>query len=89
MVITWEDALADRYAKGKTAGKTEGKTEGRTEGKLEATRDAIALLAQHRHSQLPDGFEEKLAAIASLPRLYQILEQVSDGVSLAELDLTP
>ena len=85
MVITWEDALADRYTKGETKGRTEGEAS----GALKATRRAILLLARHRHSQLPDGFEEKLEAIDSLSRLYEILEQVPDVTSLEELDLTP
>ena len=79
MVITWEDALEER--------ETKGRTEGRTEGKLEASRDAIVLLAKHRHGQLPEAFEEKLEAIDDLDRLHQILEQVSDVSSLEELDL--
>ncbi len=93
MVITWEDALAERYDRGKTDGRTEGKTEGETEGETKGrtkeARNAIVLLARHRHGELPDGFEEKLEAIHSLRRLHQVLEQVFDGVSLEELDLTP
>jgi len=77
MVITWEDALAEREARGEAR------------GQLKATRGAIVLLARHRHGELPDGFEEKLASIESLRRLYEILEQVSDVASLKELDLAP
>jgi len=117
MVITWEDALADRYAKGRAEGEARGRAEGeargraegqargraegqargraegqargRAEGELQATRRAIVLLARHRHEELPDGFEERLGAIHSLKRLYEILEQISDVASLEELDLAP
>lgn len=83
MVITWEDALADRYAEGRA----EGEARGRAEGELQATRRAIVLLARHRHFELPDGFGERLEAIDSLQWLYEILEQVPDVTSLEELDL--
>lgn len=85
MVITWEDALAERYAKGRA----EGEARGEARGELKATRRAIALLAGHRHDELPDGFEKKLEAVDSLQRLYEILEQVSDIASLEDLDLAP
>jgi len=91
MVITWEDALADRYAKGRAEGEARGEArgeaKGRAEGELQAARRAVVLLARHRHDELPDGFEDKLEAIHSLQRLYEILEQVSDGASLEELEL--
>ena len=77
MVITWEDALEEREAKG------------RVEGGLETARSAIVVLARHRHSRLPDGFEAKLDVVDDLRRLYKILEQVPDVRSLEELDLTP
>ena len=85
MVITWEDALKERY----TAGLDKGRDEGRDEGALQATRRAVVLLAKHRYAQLPDGFEDKLEAISDLSRLYEILEQLADVHSLEELDLTP
>ncbi len=77
MVITWEDALEERWA------------EGKAEGKIEATRQAIILLAKHHHGSLPNGFEEKLEAIGDLSRLYEILEQVTEVRSLEALDLSP
>ncbi|MCP4657150.1 MAG: hypothetical protein GY856_17210 [bacterium] len=77
MVITWEDALAERWAAGLA------------EGKLDATRQAIVLLAKHHHGSLPADFEEKLEAIDDLSRLYEILEQVTEVRSLDELDLSP
>ncbi len=77
MVITWEDALEEREAKGRTEGRTEG------------VRRAIVLLARHRHGQLPGSFEEKLEAIEDRSRLYEILGQVSDVASLEQLDLEP
>ena len=97
MVITWEDALADRYAKGRARGRAEGEARGRAEGEargradgeFQATRRAIVLLARHRHEALPGDFEDRLEAIDSLERLYEILEQVSDGTSLEDLGLTP
>ena len=89
MVITWEDALEEREAKGEARGRVEGRAEGRVEGELKATRRAIVLLARHRQGQLPDGFAEKLEAIDNLSRLYKILEQVPDVSSLEELDVTP
>ena len=85
MVITWEDALAEREAKGEARGEARG----RVEGELKATRRAIVLLARHRQGQLPDGFAEKLEAIDNLSRLYTILEQVPDVSSLEELEVTP
>ena len=85
MVITWEDALADRYAKGIA----DGEARGEARGELQATRRAIVLLARHCHDELPESFEDRLAAIDSLKRLYKILEQVSDVARLEELDLAP
>ena len=81
MVITWEDALEEREAK--------GELKGEAKGELKATRGAIVLLAKHRYGQLPDGFVEKLEAIDNLRRLYEILEQMEDVQTLEELDLTP
>ncbi len=97
MVITWEDALAERWAaglaegeaKGLAEGEAKGLAEGEAKGKREATRQAIGLLAKHHHGSLPAGFEEKIAAIDDLSRLYEILEQVTEVRFLEELDLSP
>jgi hypothetical protein len=71
MVVTWEEALEEREAKGKG----------------EATRKAIVLLARRFHRDIPPDFEETLAAIRDLDQLYRILERVVDAPSIAELDL--
>ena len=75
MAVTWEEALAEREAKGLA------------EGKLTATRQAITLLAKHCFGSLPEGFEEKLEAIDDLGRLYEILEQVPDSRTVEELSI--
>jgi len=79
MVVTWEEALAEREAK--------GEAKGEARGRLEATRKAIVLLARRRHREVPPDFEDKLGAIDDLDRLYRILERVVDAPSIAELDL--
>ncbi len=71
MVVTWEEALAEREVI----------------GGLAATRKAIVLLARACKVEIIPTFEEKLDAISDLDRLYQILEQIPHVRSVAELDL--
>ncbi len=59
------------------------------DSKAEGVRGAIVLLARSFHKILPAGFEEKLNAINSLDRLYQILEQIPRVRSLEEIAFEP
>ncbi len=75
MVVTWEEALAEREARGEA------------KGRLEAARKAIVLLAKRCHREIPPDFEERLNAIDDLGRLYEILGRIVEVSSVAELDL--
>ena len=81
MVITWEDALADREAKGEAKGEVKGKTE--------AARDHILRILQRRLESVPAFVREKLDAIQNLERLEEILDQAIVVRSVDELVLEP
>jgi hypothetical protein len=71
MVVTWEEALAEREAR----------------GQLEAAREADLRAARRRFGSLPAEFEDRLGDIDDLERLYEILDQVLEAESLDDIDL--
>lgn len=75
MILTWEEALADREAKGEAKG----------------TREAIWLLMKHRFrldaSSLAQQ-HEKLQAISDLDRLHEILENASRAERFEDVDMS-
>ena len=73
MVITWEDALADREAK----------------GEAKATRSHILRILQRRLESVPAYVREKVEAIQNLERLEEILDQALVARSIDELVLEP
>ena len=73
MIQTLSEALAEREARGEAR------------GKITATREAIILLAQSLHQEIPDHFRASLDEITDLRRLYEILEAVPRVDSLEEL----
>jgi hypothetical protein len=80
MVVTWEEALAEREAIGEARGEAIGEAR--------ATQQAILQVARKRHAaSLQNGFEQKIRSIHDLDRLNQILEQILDAGSLDDLDL--
>ncbi len=79
MVVTWEEALAEREARGKATG--------RSLGQVEAAQGADLRAAERRFGPLPQAFEERIHAIRSLDRLYQILDQILEAQSIDEIDL--
>lgn len=74
MVVTWEEALAEREA------------EGKAEGRIEAVRENIVLTADVRHGSTPSDFRQRLEAIDDFDRLQGILEQVIKARSLDDVD---
>ncbi len=75
MVVTWEEALAEREA------------EGRIEGQARAKQEDLLLVARHRFASLPPDFEEKLRGISDLDRLNDLLESLLKSESADDLDL--
>jgi len=74
MIVTWEEALADREARGEAKG----------------VRDAVWLLMKHRfRSEASDlaQLREKLQAISDLDRLHEILESASEAERFEDVDL--
>jgi len=79
MVITWEEALEEREARGITLGEVRGA--------LKATREAILLFWRRRTGDDTSALESRLAEIEDLDRLHEILERVVDARSIDELGL--
>ncbi len=79
MVVTWEEALAEREARGKATG--------RSLGQVEAAQGADLRAAVRRFGPLPQAFEDRIHAIRDLERLYQILDQILEAESIGEIDL--
>ena len=78
MVVTWDEAQAER--------EQQGMRQGRTEGKLQATREAILLLAgKRRDLAVPEDFAARLDAVEDLDRLHDALERLFDVRSIDEL----
>lgn len=74
MIVTWEEALADREARGEAKG----------------ARDAVWLLMKHRfRSEASDlaQLREELQAISDLDRLHRILERASTAERFEDIDL--
>ena len=102
MVITWNDALADREARGLAVGEARGiavgeargiavgeargKVEGKIEGKIEGIRGAVELLLGQRLGTVPASVRQKLASIADLSRLSALLGVAASAASLAEFE---
>jgi len=74
MVITWEETLAEREARGEARG-------------LEAMRNSILRVLQRRLALVPAFVREKLDAIRSVDRLEEILDQALTVSSVDELRL--
>ena len=85
MIVTWDEALADKEARGRA----EGEAKGRVIGHIEAAQEAALRAARRRFGPLPRGFEEKIRAIEDLERLYEILDRTLEARSLAGIDLEP
>ncbi len=79
MVVTWEEALAEREAA--------GENRGRAEGEAIAKQDDILLVAKHQFHDLPSGFENTIRAVSDLGRLNDLFEQVLKTESLEDVDL--
>jgi hypothetical protein len=83
MVITWEETLAEREARGVARGVALGEAR----GLLEATRKSVLRVLQRRFTSVPATVSEKLDAIGSVERLEGILDQALTVRSLDELRL--
>ncbi|HEX9734925.1 MAG TPA: hypothetical protein VGG06_23375 [Thermoanaerobaculia bacterium] len=83
MVITWEETLAEREARGVARGVALGEAR----GLLEATRKSVLRVLQRRFTSVPATVSEKLDAIGSVERLEGILDQALTVRSLDELSL--
>lgn len=90
MVVTWEEALAEREAKGRDEGEARGRVEGHMEGRVAEAQEAIWLLMKHRfrlgRSELAQ-LRVKLQAISDLDRLHEILERASEAERFEEVDM--
>lgn len=75
MVVTWEEALADRQARGEA------------KGQLTAAHESNIRAARHRFGALPAEFEDRIRAIDDLGRLYEILDQILEVASPDQIDL--
>jgi hypothetical protein len=75
MIVTWEEALAEREARGETR------------GQLEAAREADLRAARRRFGSFPAEFGDRLEAIDDLDRLSEILDQILEAESLDDIDL--
>ncbi|MCP4591754.1 MAG: hypothetical protein GY842_13525 [bacterium] len=75
MVITWDEALAEREARGEAKGVAKG------------VHEAIVLVVNHRFGSPPAAFVEALEKIDDLSRLHDLLDQSLTVNSLDELDL--
>lgn len=87
MVITWEETLAAREAKGEAKGEARGRAEGEARGEAKATRENIVLFLTHRFGSVPSAVREGLDRIEDLDRLHEILEQSLRLESMEELNL--
>ncbi len=83
MVITWEETLADREARGEARGVTRGVAR----GFLQATRHNILRVLNRRLKSVPAFVSQKLEAIRSIERLEEILDQALSVDSVNELGL--
>jgi predicted transposase YdaD len=87
MAITWEEALAEREARGEARGREEGRTEGRTEGRIEAMQDALLLALDRRFGSTPSEVQERIRSIEDPIVLNALLGQALTADSLSALDL--
>lgn len=78
MIQTLSEAMETKRQEGIALGEERG-------GAL--ARRAIVLMARAMHKTLPDDFEAKLEAINDIAHLHEILELVSNGTPLNEIDL--
>ena len=69
MVITWEEALAERENRGRAA----------------AMQETILLVATHRFVKLPGGFEDKIRGIGNPDRLEELLLQILGSDSITDV----
>ena len=79
MVVTWEEAIAESRA--------EGKSQGRAEGEVVAKQEDSLLVVNHRFPTLPIGFGDRIRAISDLDRLNDLFEQLLKTESIDDLDL--
>ena len=75
MVVTWEEALAEREAKG------------RAEGEAKAARQAVVLSAKRRFGSIPAAFEDKIQAITEPERFFEILDRILEVDSIEDVEL--
>jgi len=103
MVITWEEALEEREARGIAVGEARGLAVGEARGlavgearglavgeergQVLATREAILLLVRRWIAEDASVVESRLAQIGDLDRLHEILERAVDARSVEELIL--
>ncbi len=78
MVITWDEALAEREAKGRADGLAEAKVK---------AREAVVLVVDHRLGSPPAAFVKALEKIDDLSQLHDLLDQSLTVQSLDDLDL--
>ena len=74
MVITFDDALAEREAVGEAR------------GRLVATREAIELMLRHRFGSLPASVHNRLAATSDPSLLQELMEATFQVSSLAQFE---
>lgn len=73
MVVTWDEALAEREAIGEA------------KGRLEAAQKAVLVSARRRFGSLAPEFEEQIRAIEDLDRLYAVLEQILEADAIGDV----
>ncbi len=69
MIVTWEEALAEREARGRA----KGQAEARAEDMARVKQDDLLLVARYYLASVPAGFEEKVRAISDLDCLNDLL----------------
>jgi flagellar biosynthesis/type III secretory pathway protein FliH len=89
MVITWEDALAAREAKGAAEGEAKGAAEGEAKGEATGVRASIMRVLRRRLDNIPAAIQAKLDTIDRPERLVEILDQAIVANSIDELVLEP
>ena len=87
MIVTWDEALAEREARGRAEGEARGRAEGEARGQAKAAQEADLRAAERRFGLLPTTFEKRIRAIQDPERLYQILDQILDAESIDDVEL--
>ena len=93
MVITFDEALAEREAIGEARGKAIGEARGEARGKAigealarQATRESIEMFLRFRFGSVPVSVHQKLEAISDFSRLRDLLDAAQKVASLAQFE---